>query len=94
MCCDRSLTHLHSLWAAYPVVFGLTEGANMLSVNTEVIAYAVLDVAAKLGFTFMLLLVHTHGEDDTYTLPDWFVTHRQGQGADGRGGYGAVESDD
>ncbi|ORX38160.1 hypothetical protein BD324DRAFT_577895 [Kockovaella imperatae] len=82
------------LWAAYPVVFALTEGANMVSVNTEVIAYAVLDVSAKVGFTYMLLLVHTHGEDDTWTLPEWFVTHRHGHGSDGRGGYGAIGNDD
>jgi len=33
-----------SLWTAYPIVFGLTEGANRLSVDTEIIAYGVLDV--------------------------------------------------
>lgn len=50
--------------------------------------------AAKLGFTFMLLLIHTHGDDDTWSLPEWFVVPRQGSGADGRGGYGAINNDD
>lgn len=81
------------LWTAYPVVFALTEGANKISVNAEVIAYGVLDVAAKLGFTFLLLLVHTHGEDDTWNLPEWFVEPRRGNGPDGRGGYGAIPRD-
>ena len=35
---------MHSLWTAYPVVFGLTEGANKASVDVEIISYAVLDV--------------------------------------------------
>ena len=42
----------------------------------------------------MLLLVHTHGEDDTWILPEWFVEHRQGLGQDGRGGYGALGTRD
>lgn len=82
------------LWTGYPIVFGLTEGANLLSVDTEVIAYGVLDVAAKIGFTFLLLIIHSHGEDDTYILPDWFVEPRKGSGADGMGAYGAIRSDD
>lgn len=54
------------LWSAYPIVFGLTEGANKISVDAEIIAYGVLDVAAKIGFTFFLLIIHSHGGDDTY----------------------------
>jgi bacteriorhodopsin len=52
------------LWTAYPIVFGLTEGANKIGVDAEIIAYGVLDVAAKLGFTFMLLFIHTHGDEN------------------------------
>ncbi|CAD6590220.1 MAG: ion channel activity [Tremellales sp. Tagirdzhanova-0007] len=76
------------LWTAYPIVFGLTEGANILSVDVEIVAYAVLDVAAKVGFTFLLLIIHSHGDEDTWTLPDWFVEPRHGQGEGGR--YGAI----
>jgi bacteriorhodopsin len=41
--------HMHmltqsSLWTAYPIVFALTEGANKVSVDAEIIAYGVLDV--------------------------------------------------
>lgn len=50
--------------------------------------------AAKLGFTFMLLLIHTHGEDDGYVFPDWFVSPRGGLAGDGRGGYGTIRNDD
>lgn len=83
------------LWTAYPIVWALSEGTNKISVDTEIIAYGVLDVAAKLGFTYMLLFIHNHGEDDTYVFPDWFVNARGGGlGGDGRGGYGSVRNDD
>lgn len=82
------------LWTAYPIVFGLTEGANKISVDAEIIAYGVLDVAAKIGFTFFLLIVHSHGEGDNYVFPDWFVDNRAGSGADGRGSYGAIRGGD
>jgi len=79
-----------ALWTAYPIVFGLTEGANKISVDSEIIAYGVLDVAAKIGFTFLLLFLHGHDEEN-YMLPSSFVEPRQGRGADGRGAYGAVD---
>ena len=49
--------------------------------------------AAKIGFTFLLLLIHD-ADEDTYTFPEWFVTSRGGLGGDGRGGYGAVNDND
>ena len=85
-----------ALWTAYPIVFGLTEGSNKISVDAEIIAYGVLDVAAKLGFGYLLVFLHTHGEGDNYVLPDWMVNNKAGAdgagpgGADGRGRYGAL----
>ena len=38
------------LWTAYPVVWALAEGTNFLSVDQEILAYAILDVAAKAVF--------------------------------------------
>jgi hypothetical protein len=49
---------------------------------------------AKVAFTFILLVLHSHGEDDGYVFPEWFVTPRGGLGGDGRGGYGAVNEND
>jgi len=46
------------LWTLYPVVWGLGDGARVLSVDAEIIAYAVLDVLAKPVFGFWLLVVH------------------------------------
>jgi len=46
------------LWTAYPIVWGIADGARILSVDGEIIAYAVLDVLAKPGFGFWLLFTH------------------------------------
>ena len=44
------------LWILYPVVFLLgTEGASVFSAGFEVFCYAVLDIAAKIAFGFVLL---------------------------------------
>ncbi|KAK8854499.1 hypothetical protein IAR55_003237 [Kwoniella newhampshirensis] len=82
------------VWAAYPVVFALGEGANKIGVDAEVIAYGVLDVIAKVGFTYLLLLIHTHDETGPWTLPEWWVASPQGYGPDGRGVYGSLGSRD
>jgi len=84
------------LWTAYPIVFALTEGSNKVGVDAEIIAYGILDVAAKVGFTFLLLGIHTHGDEDSWILPDWFVDSRAGSGLarEGRGNYGAIRSDE
>ncbi|WRT68735.1 uncharacterized protein IL334_005715 [Kwoniella shivajii] len=81
------------LWIAYPVVFGLSEGANKVSVDAEIIAYGVLDVAAKLGYTYLLLFLHSHDEHGPWTLPEWWVESPQVNGPDGRGAYGSLGRD-
>ena len=46
------------LWTLYPVVWALGDGARILSVDSEIIAYAILDVLAKPVFGFWLLITH------------------------------------
>jgi len=46
------------LWTLYPVVWGIADGARKWSVDTEIIAYAVLDILAKPVFGFWLLFAH------------------------------------
>lgn len=46
------------LWTLYPIVWGLADGARQWSVDTEIIAYAVLDILAKPVFGFWLLFTH------------------------------------
>lgn len=46
------------LWTLYPVVWGVGDGARRLSVDAEVLSYAILDVLAKPVFGFWLLIAH------------------------------------
>ncbi|KAI0550045.1 hypothetical protein F4679DRAFT_226664 [Xylaria curta] len=46
------------LWTIYPVVWGVADGARIVNVDGEIIAYAVLDILAKPVFGFWLLLTH------------------------------------
>lgn len=51
------------LWTLYPIVWGIGDGARKWSVDSEIIAYAVLDVLAKPVFGFWLLLAHTRSAE-------------------------------
>ncbi|KAJ3339436.1 Opsin Rh1 [Gonapodya sp. JEL0774] len=44
------------LWTIYPVVWVLAEGTNTISLELEVGLYALMDVSAKAGFGFWLLM--------------------------------------
>ncbi|KAF7562916.1 hypothetical protein G7046_g1252 [Stylonectria norvegica] len=46
------------LWTIYPIVWGVADGARKASVDSEIIAYAILDVLAKPVFGLWLLLAH------------------------------------
>jgi len=46
------------LWTIYPIVWGISDGARKWSVDTEIIAYAVLDILTKPVFGFWLLFAH------------------------------------
>jgi bacteriorhodopsin len=46
------------LWTAYPIVWAIGDGARILSVDAEIIAYAILDVLAKPVFGTWLLFTH------------------------------------
>ncbi|KAF2476563.1 family A G protein-coupled receptor-like protein [Lindgomyces ingoldianus] len=46
------------VWTAYPIVWGIADGSRKMSVDAEIIAYAVLDVLAKPIFGLWLLFTH------------------------------------
>jgi len=46
------------LWTLYPIVWGIGDGARKWSVDSEIVAYAILDVLAKPVFGFWLLVAH------------------------------------
>ncbi|KAL9102518.1 MAG: hypothetical protein Q9163_002353 [Psora crenata] len=56
------------LWTAYPIIWGIADGSRNLSVDAEIICYAVLDVLAKAVFGFWLLFTHDSMSDTTYSL--------------------------
>jgi len=47
------------IWLVYPIIWGVADGARILSVNQEIIAYAILDILAKPIFGAWLLLTHS-----------------------------------
>lgn len=46
------------LWTLYPVAWGLCEGGNVISPDSEAIFYGVLDLCAKPVFSIMLIVGH------------------------------------
>lgn len=46
------------LWFLYPIAWGLCEGGNVISPDSEAIFYGILDILAKPVFGFMLLAGH------------------------------------
>jgi len=46
------------VWTIYPIIWGLSEGGHVIDVDSEIIAYAVLDLLAKPVFGFWLLFTH------------------------------------
>jgi len=51
------------IWLVYPIIWGVADGARILSVNQEIIAYAVLDILAKPVFGAWLLITHSRMSD-------------------------------
>lgn len=47
-----------TLWTIYPIIWALGVGSDKLSVDSEIIVYAILDVLAKAVFGFWLLTTH------------------------------------
>jgi bacteriorhodopsin len=47
-----------SLWFLYPIAWGLCEGGNVISSDSEAIFYGILDILAKPGFGALLLWGH------------------------------------
>lgn len=51
-----STSILSFLWLLYPIAWGLCEGGNVISVDSEMVFYGVLDLLAKPVFTFVHIL--------------------------------------
>lgn len=62
-------------------VWGIAEGAHRMSVDTEIMAYAVLDLLAKPVFGFWLLVSHRALPETNVDLGGWWS---HGVGSEGR----------
>ncbi|KAJ1324512.1 hypothetical protein MN608_10578 [Microdochium nivale] len=49
---------LIGIWFLYPIAWGLCEGGNVIHPDSEAIFYGILDVLAKPGFGFLLIILH------------------------------------
>jgi len=70
------------LWTLYPIVWGVGEGAHRMSVDAEIICYAILDILAKPVFGFWLLFAHRSAP----AVEGWW--------SNGLGSEGSVRLDD
>ncbi|KAK4183035.1 putative opsin [Podospora australis] len=60
------------LWTAYPIVWGIADGAHKTTVDTEIIIYAVLDLLAKPFFGLWLLFSHRAIADTAVDVGGWW----------------------
>ncbi|EXJ79225.1 hypothetical protein A1O3_08726 [Capronia epimyces CBS 606.96] len=68
------------VWTLYPIIWGLSEGGHVINVDSEIVAYAVLDILAKPVFGFWLLFTHDSMSSTTPSLEGFWS---QGFGSQG-----------
>ncbi|TVY56135.1 Opsin-1 [Lachnellula suecica] len=67
------------LWTLYPIVWGIGDGARKWSVDSEIIAYAVLDILAKPVFGFWLIFAHA--SSNPQSIEGWWSHGLSNEGA-------------
>jgi len=60
------------IWAVYPIIWGIAEGAHKMSPNAEVITYAILDILAKPIFGLWLLIGYQRLAESALHLGGWW----------------------
>ncbi|KAF2270891.1 family A G protein-coupled receptor-like protein [Lojkania enalia] len=69
------------VWTAYPIVWGIADGGRIVSVDGEIIAYAVLDILAKPVFGFWLLFTHANIPETNVGLGGFWANGLSGEGS-------------
>ncbi|KAL5115953.1 hypothetical protein ACEQ8H_006175 [Pleosporales sp. CAS-2024a] len=69
------------LWTAYPIIWGLADGARKIGVDGEIIAYAILDVLAKGVFGAWLLITHAKLRESDVELTGFWANGLNREGA-------------
>jgi len=68
------------IWTVYPIIWGIADGARIMSVDHEIIAYAVLDILAKPVFGAWLLLAHTRMSESNVEVGGWWTNGLNSEG--------------
>ncbi|KAI9739666.1 MAG: hypothetical protein M1834_006384 [Cirrosporium novae-zelandiae] len=61
------------IWTIYPIIWGFADGSHHLSLDSEIIIYAILDILAKPVFGFWLLLTHDRMPHTGFTLDGFWA---------------------
>lgn len=69
------------IWTIYPIVWGFADGARRMSVSSEIIAYAVLDVLAKPVFGAWLLFTHSSTPETNVDIGGFWSHGLSGDGS-------------
>jgi bacteriorhodopsin len=68
------------IWLVYPIIWGIADGARVLNVNQEIIAYAVLDILAKPVFGIWLLVMHSRMSEASLEVDGFWTNGLNGEG--------------
>jgi len=77
------------IWMLYPIIWGVADGSRKINIDSEIIAYAILDILAKPVFGFWLLFTHD-SVPETGIVLDGFWAH----GADAGGSIRVGDDED
>jgi len=69
------------LWTIYPIVWGAADGARKVGVDSEIVAYAILDVLAKPVFGAWLLIAHRRIPETNVDLGGYWANGLNSEGA-------------
>jgi len=69
------------IWTVYPIIWGIADGSRNMSVDQEIIAYAVLDVLAKPVFGAWLLFTHASIPETNVELGGFWAHGISSEGA-------------
>jgi len=68
------------VWAAYPVIWALAGNTRLVNVDTEIIAYAVVDILAKVAFGAWLLFTYRSTPETHVTIDGFWANGFESEG--------------
>lgn len=74
---ERLISRVRTFRFLYPIAWGLCEGGNVISSDSEAVFYGLLDVLAKPVYGAILLVVHEKIALDRLGLGDRYMSSSQ-----------------